>query len=105
VNPLPATAPSSTPMYTSRRHRALWIVGVVFSAGLLAPLLFLGAARKGIVRNAVPAVYAAVIYPVALGRQWLPNPGDWISWVLAAVVLTAAAHAALLATAREGAAA
>jgi hypothetical protein len=98
VNPFPAAASSSTPMYTSRRHRALWVVGVVFSAGLLAPPLFLGAARKGIVRHAVPAVYAAVIYPVALGRQWLPNPGNWISWVLAAVVLTAAAHAALLAT-------
>lgn len=89
--------PATTPMYSSRRHRALWVVGVVFSAGLLAPLLFLGAARKGIVRRVVPAVYAAVVYPVALGRQWLPNPGDWISWVLAAVVLTAAAHAALLA--------
>ena len=103
MNQFPATASSTTPMYRSRRHRALWIVGVVFSAGLLAPLLFLGAARKGIVRHAVPAVYAAVIYPVALGRQWLPDPGNWISWVLAAVVLTAAVHAALLATPREGA--
>lgn len=105
MKPFPAAAPSSTPMYTSRRHRALWVVAVVFSAGLLAPPLFLGAARKGVVRHTVPAVYAALIYPIALGRQWLPNPGDWISWTLAAVVLTAAAHAALLATSREGAAA
>ncbi|MEU1805433.1 hypothetical protein [Streptomyces sp. NPDC019937] len=101
MNEFPATVSSNTPMYTSRRHRALWVVGVVFSAGLLAPVLFLGAARKGIVRHAVPAVYAAVIYPVALGRQWLPDPGDWISWTLAAVVLTAAAHAALLPVPRE----
>ncbi|EFL21145.1 hypothetical protein SSOG_00857 [Streptomyces himastatinicus ATCC 53653] len=99
VNPLPVS--SATPMYTSRRHRALWVVGVVFTAGLLAPPLFLGAARKGIVRHTVPAVYAAVIYPVALGRQWLPDPGNWISWALAAAVLTAAAHAALLATPGE----
>ncbi|WP_159043276.1 hypothetical protein [Streptomyces sp. NBRC 110028] len=101
MNEFPAAVSANAPMYTSRRHRALWVVGVVFSAGLLAPVLFLGAARKGIVRHAVPAVYAAVIYPVALGRQWLPDPGDWISWTLAAVVLAAAAHAALLPVPRE----
>ncbi|WP_344592649.1 hypothetical protein [Streptomyces violaceusniger] len=87
-------------LYGSRRHRVLWVVGVVFSAGLLAPLLFLGAARKGIVPRAVPVGYAVVIYAIALGRQWLPDPGDWISWTLAAVVLTAAVHAALLDTGR-----
>ncbi|MEE4591537.1 hypothetical protein V2J94_06490 [Streptomyces sp. DSM 41524] len=48
----------------------------------------------------VPAGYAVAIYPLALGRQWLPDPGDWISWALAAVVLTAAVHAALLDTGR-----
>ncbi|MBL1100662.1 hypothetical protein [Streptomyces coffeae] len=82
--------------YATRRTRALWVLGVVFSAGLLGPPLFLAAARKGVVRPAVPAVYAAIVYPVALGRTWLPNPGNWIPWVLAAAVLTAAAHAALL---------
>ncbi|GAA1097600.1 MULTISPECIES: hypothetical protein [Streptomyces violaceusniger group] len=88
------------PLYGGPRHRALWVVGVVFSAGLLAPLLFLGAARKGIVPRTVPAGYAVAIYPIALGRQWLPDPGGWISWALAAVVLTAAVHAALLGTGR-----
>ncbi|WP_308124535.1 hypothetical protein [Streptomyces sp. NEAU-YJ-81] len=87
-------------LYTGQRHRVLWVVGVVFSAGLLAPLLFLGAARKGIVPRTVPAGYAVAIYPIALGRQLLPDPGDWISWTLATVVLTAAVHAALLDTGR-----
>lgn len=101
MNEFPATASSNAPMYSSKRHRVFWVLGVVFTAGLLAPPLFLGAARKGIVRHTVPAAYAAVIYPVALGRQWLPDPGDWISWALAAAVLTAAAHAALLAAPGE----
>lgn len=87
-------------LFNGRRYRVLWVVGVVFSAGLLAPLLFLGAARKGIVPRTVPAGYAVVIYPIALGRQWLPDPGDWISWTLAAAVLTAAVHAVLLDTGR-----
>lgn len=96
-----STGTSARPaLYGSSRHRALWVVGVVFSAGLLAPPLFLGAARKGIVPRTVPAGYAVAIYPLALGRQWLPDPGDWISWALAAVVLTAAVHAALLDTGR-----
>ncbi|MFD8512577.1 hypothetical protein ACFV27_16010 [Streptomyces antimycoticus] len=87
-------------LYGGQRHRVLWVVGVVFSAGLLAPLLFLGAARKGIVPCTVPAGYAVAVYPIALGRQWLPDPGNWISWTLAAVVLTAAVQAALLDTGR-----
>ncbi|WP_432034802.1 hypothetical protein [Streptomyces cucumeris] len=90
------TRATTTTFYATGRSRTLWVLGVVFSAGLLGPVLFLAAARKGVVRPAVPAVYAALIYPVALGRTWLPNPGDWIPWVLGAVVLTAAAHAALL---------
>lgn len=100
MNDYPAGTSAPAPLYAGPRRRALWVVGVIFSAGLLAPLLFLGAARKGYVSRAVPAVYAAAIYPVALGRQWLPNPGNWITWVLAAVVLTAAAHAARLDTGR-----
>ncbi|WNF00497.1 hypothetical protein PS467_36815 [Streptomyces luomodiensis] len=96
MNENPAGTSARPALYGGRRHRALWVTGVVFSAGLLAPLLFLFAARKEIVPRTVPAVYAAVIYPLALGRQWLPDPGDWISWTLAAVVLTAAVHAALL---------
>ncbi|MFE2447335.1 hypothetical protein ACWDHW_07205 [Streptomyces melanosporofaciens] len=96
-----STGTSARPtLYSGPRHRVLWVVGVVFSAGLLAPLLFLGAARKGIVPPTVPAGYAVAIYPIALGRQWLPDPGNWISWTLAAVVLTAAVHAALLDTGR-----
>ncbi|WAP59870.1 hypothetical protein [Streptomyces sp. S465] len=100
MNEYPAGVSARPALYSGRRHRALWVTGVVFSAGLLAPLLFLFAARKGIVPRTVPAAYAAVIYPLALGRQWLPDPGDWISWTLAAVVLTAAVHAALLDTGR-----
>ncbi|MGA6154047.1 hypothetical protein ACPEIC_11980 [Stenotrophomonas sp. NPDC087984] len=96
-----STGTSARPtLYSGPRHRVLWVVGVVFSAGLLAPLLFLGAARKGIVPPTVPAGYAVAIYPIALGRQWLPDPGNWISWTLAAVVLTAAVHVALLDTGR-----
>ncbi|MEU8827133.1 hypothetical protein [Streptomyces sp. NPDC048636] len=89
-------ARTTATFYSTRRGRVLWTLGVVFSAGLLGPPLFLAAARKGVVRPAVPAVYAVLVYPIALGRSRLPNPGDWIPWVLAAVVLTAAAHAALL---------
>ncbi|CAM5717388.1 hypothetical protein SANTM175S_07698 [Streptomyces antimycoticus] len=69
-----STGTSARPaLYGGQRHRVLWVVGVVFSAGLLAPLLFLGAARKGIVPRTVPAGYAVAVYPIALGRQWLPD--------------------------------
>ncbi|SED56415.1 hypothetical protein [Streptomyces melanosporofaciens] len=97
----PTGTSARPPLYNGRRHQVLWVAGVVFSAGLLAPLLFLGAARKGIVPRPVPAGYAVAIYPIALGRQWLPDPGNWISWTLVAVVLTAAVHAALLDTGRR----
>ncbi|MGJ3560308.1 hypothetical protein ACR6C2_24490 [Streptomyces sp. INA 01156] len=71
-------APIRARMYTTALHKVVWVVAVVVSAGLLAPPLFFIAAKKRVVRLAVPAAYAAVIYGSAILGSVLGNPKNWV---------------------------
>uniref|UniRef100_A0AAU2VRB9 Uncharacterized protein n=1 Tax=Streptomyces sp. NBC_00008 TaxID=2903610 RepID=A0AAU2VRB9_9ACTN len=90
--------PIQVRMYATALHKAVWVVAVVASAGLLAPPLFFIAAKKRVVTMAVPAAYAVIIYGSAVLGSVLGNPKNWVGGVLAITMIIAAVHAAILDT-------
>ncbi|MET9145624.1 hypothetical protein ACFUCQ_03250 [Streptomyces sp. NPDC057197] len=85
-------------MYAQTWHKWVWIVAVVGSAGLLAPVLFFIAAKKRVVALYVPAVYAAFAWGAPIAATLTGNPRNWEGGVLLFTLVVAAAHAALLDT-------
>lgn len=75
MNDHPAGTSAPAPLYTSPRRRALWVVCVVFSAGLLAPPLFLGARQKGLRAACRPRRPRGGHLPGRAGQAVAAQPG------------------------------
>ncbi|MEV5611502.1 hypothetical protein [Streptomyces sp. NPDC052225] len=89
-------APIRARMYATTKHKVIWVVAVLASAGLVTPILFFIAAKKG-VTNFIPAiVYAAITWGSTLGNTAVFGDSNWIGGVLAITMIVGAAHAALL---------
>lgn len=88
--------PIQARMYANMLYKVISVAVLPLSGGLLAPPLFLIAAKKRVVSMVVPAVYAVIIYgSVALGAL-LGNPRNWTGGILAITMITGAVHAAIL---------
>ncbi|MET7937683.1 hypothetical protein [Streptomyces sp. NPDC005322] len=89
-------SPIRARMYAEPKHKWAWVAAVGVSFGLLAPPLFFIAAKKRVVSMAVPMLYAAVIWGMAVVASLVGNPKNWSGGVLAFAWIISAVHAAIL---------
>jgi hypothetical protein len=87
-------------MFATGEAKAVWALVPVFSLGLLAPLPFLVATAKGVLRPVVPVVYGVltvVLLSLIIATDAIASGGNPVGAILlAALMATAATHTAFL---------